>query len=144
MKVKAKSGNLPMSDGEIVYLFKNAKSRKFEIRILAELNSCDADTIKAVLERNGIDVDKALNPRKNKPVREAVARRILYDIRCEANMSMGDISNMTDISVTSLFNIENGKRNGSVYNWLLIQKCLNINDEDMWGIIKEGIKERSK
>lgn len=45
-----------MSDGDIVTLYRQAKSPPKEIRVLAELNGVTRDVIVEILKRNGVDM----------------------------------------------------------------------------------------
>lgn len=45
-----------MTDSQIYVLYRDARFRDKEIRILAELNDCSPDTIRLILHRQGADV----------------------------------------------------------------------------------------
>lgn len=53
-----------MKDAEIVDAYKNAESKKAQIGILAELNSCDKKDIEKILTDNGVELPKEDNRRK--------------------------------------------------------------------------------
>lgn len=56
-----------MSDDEIIIRYKEAKDKRAQVNILADLNACDPDEIVGVLRRSGMDhrfLPRA--PRKNK------------------------------------------------------------------------------
>ena len=46
----------PMTDAEIVKTYKEAKNKKTQIEILADLNCCKASDIKTILKNNGVDL----------------------------------------------------------------------------------------
>ena len=49
---------MQMSDAEIVRSYKNAKDKRSQVGVLAELNACSKDLIREILSRNGIDAPK--------------------------------------------------------------------------------------
>ena len=53
-----KNINLPYSDNEILILYKDAADKESQIKILAELNVCDEETIQKVLIRAGLDISE--------------------------------------------------------------------------------------
>lgn len=60
-----------MSDEEIIIRYKEAKDKRAQVNILADLNACDPDEIVGVLRRSGMDhryLPRA--PRKNKDKKE--------------------------------------------------------------------------
>lgn len=46
---------MEMTESEIVRSYKEAKNKKAQVGILADLNACGVEGIKAVLVRNGVD-----------------------------------------------------------------------------------------
>ena len=61
-------------------------------------------------------------------------------IRQKHYMSVEDISIKLNTTKNNIYLIEQGKRNGSYQFWVSFQKLFNIDNEEMWGIIKEGEK----
>lgn len=59
-----------MTEGEIVTSYRDAKNKKQQIEILADLNATTVDEIKAILKKRGIDLRSA-NSRAKKVVIEA-------------------------------------------------------------------------
>ena len=59
-----------MTEGEIVTSYRDAKNKKQQIAILADLNATTVDEIKAILKKRGIDLRSA-NSRAKKIVIEA-------------------------------------------------------------------------
>ena len=53
-KDKLKGEKFQMSPSEIVQMYKEAKEKRSQIKILAELNLCSQEEIKAILRVNGI------------------------------------------------------------------------------------------
>lgn len=49
---------MQMSEKEIVRSYMNAKDKRSQVGVLAELNACPKDTIREILERNGISAPK--------------------------------------------------------------------------------------
>lgn len=49
---------MQMSEKEIVRSYTNAKDKRSQVGVLAELNACPNDTIREILERNGISAPK--------------------------------------------------------------------------------------
>lgn len=49
---------MQMSEKEIVRSYTNAKDKRSQVGVLAELNACPKDTIREILERNGISAPK--------------------------------------------------------------------------------------
>lgn len=49
---------MQMSEQEIVRSYTNAKDKRSQVGVLAELNACPNDTIREILERNGISAPK--------------------------------------------------------------------------------------
>lgn len=47
---------MQMTIGEIVRNYKQAKDKRAQIKILAELNTCDVEDIKQILRDNGMDL----------------------------------------------------------------------------------------
>lgn len=56
-----------MTDGEIITSYKQAKNRKKQIGILAELNDTTPDTIKDILVKAGIALPAPLNRTARRP-----------------------------------------------------------------------------
>jgi len=54
-----------MTNEEILRSFKQAQNQAEQVRILADLNACDVDTIKEILLSQGVDARKL--PRERKP-----------------------------------------------------------------------------
>lgn len=66
-----------MSEGEILTSYRQAKDKKEQIRILADLNLCSPSDIREVLKKNGVDGrtlpsgsvnDRPTDQTENKPV----------------------------------------------------------------------------
>lgn len=78
-----------MSDEEIIIRYKEAKDKRAQVNILADLNACDPDEIVGVLRRSGMDhrfLPRA--PRKNKDKKEKKAKYFkLNKQKEEKNMS---------------------------------------------------------
>ena len=53
-KDKLKGEKFQMTPGEIVQMYKEAKEKRSQIKILAELNLCSQEEIKTILRENGI------------------------------------------------------------------------------------------
>ena len=49
---------MQMSDSEIVRSYKEAKDKRSQVGVLAELNACSKDYIREILQRNGINAPK--------------------------------------------------------------------------------------
>ena len=49
---------MQMSEKDIVRSYTNAKDKRSQVGVLAELNACPKDTIREILERNGISAPK--------------------------------------------------------------------------------------
>jgi len=49
---------MQMSDSEIVRSYKEAKDKRSQVGVLAELNACSKDCIRKILQRNGINAPK--------------------------------------------------------------------------------------
>lgn len=58
---------MEMKDEEIVKSYKEAKNKRHQIEILAELNACSVDYIKKILKANGVDL-RGGNYRAKKPI----------------------------------------------------------------------------
>ena len=49
---------MQLSDSEIVRSYKEAKDKRSQVGVLAELNACSKDYIREILQRNGINAPK--------------------------------------------------------------------------------------
>lgn len=49
---------MQMSDSEIVRSYKEAKDKRSQVGVLADLNACSKDYIREILQRNGINAPK--------------------------------------------------------------------------------------
>ena len=63
--------------------------------------------------------------------------------RVEKGLTQKEVSKQLGIVNTGYSLIETGKRSGKLEIWLAIQKLFEIPDEEMWGIIKANIKEKT-
>lgn len=75
---------MQMSEKEIVRSYTNAKDKRSQVGVLAELNACPNDTIREILERNGISApkpgrksQKKEEPKKPKAQLTEKAKRLL-------------------------------------------------------------------
>lgn len=75
---------MQMSEKEIVRSYTNAKDKRSQVGVLAELNACPKDTIREILERNSISApkpgrksQKKEEPKKPKEVLTEKAKRLL-------------------------------------------------------------------
>lgn len=68
---------------------------------------------------------------------ELIQSKTLKTIRLDKGMTQQEVANMIGISITSYNLIEQGRKIGRIETWKKLQLLFNINDIDMWNLIKD-------
>ena len=76
---------MQMSDSEIVRSYREAKDKRSQVGVLAELNACSKDYIREILKRSGIDAPKPgrKSTTEPEPVRAALTEMAKKAVRKE-------------------------------------------------------------
>ena len=61
----------------------------------------------------------------------------LREIRRDKGKTQQEVADMIGISITSYNLIEQGRKIGRIETWKKLQLLFNINDIDMWNLIKD-------
>ena len=93
-KAKIKGEKFQMSPGEIVQMYKEAKEKHSQIKILAELNLCTQDEIKAILRENGIRLPGGV--KQVEKVNGEVPKEVENGTQAEKFEQENDYSNVND------------------------------------------------
>lgn len=67
---------------------------------------------------------------------ETVINKTLKTIRQDKGWTQQEVADMIGISITSYNLIEQGRKIGRIDTWKKLQLLFNINDIDMWNLIK--------
>ncbi len=94
-KAKIKGEKFQMSPSEIVQMYKEAKEKSIQIKILAELNLCSQDEIKAILRENGIRLPGGV--KKEESVKTEVENDVKSEIHTESDNDEKCYSNVNDL-----------------------------------------------
>lgn len=94
-KAKIKGEKFQMSPSEIVQMYKEAKEKSIQIKILAELNLCSQEEIKAILRENGIRLPGGVKQVEN--VEAEVENDVKSEPETETVNQENGYSNVNDI-----------------------------------------------